>query len=581
LIRQKVKSLIFVSLLCSTSVYAQVNVDSLKQVVQTSTDAKDKVDALNKLGFEFRNTDSEQAKTYLNQSLKLSYDTDYQQGYGQALNNLGCLFQVTGKIDSSLIVLNQAIAVFESKNLTKESGKTCVNLAITHYYLGDIEAAIRTAEEAIPMLGNNKKRIASTYANIGLFYRNLGKYPEGVQNYVRALIIFSELGLKEREIDTRNNIGMLYQAYRQHEKSLEYHEQALEDATAINYTSGLAHALGGLGVVYRSLNKFDEALSASQKASKYFKDLSVTRMYANSLLNLGHIYADLKENEKAMAFYQQADTLYISLNDLRGIAAINGSIGTIYFELKQFENALQYYSKAHENVQHILERNILKSLYINMANACEQLGMKDQSLVFHHRYNDIKDSIFNLEAVEKMTEIETKYQVEVKEAELTEKELELKESKTSVNELWAFISRLWYLFGALVVSLIVVVIAFVRKRAQTKALKIQKDEMVNKYDSLEEAYQNIYNAFEKIVNKPEGNDPEAARPDFPQYLTQLSKRELEVLSCLSIGLTDKEIADKLFISVTTVRTHCRRIYEKLQVKNRAEAANFAREYQLI
>jgi DNA-binding NarL/FixJ family response regulator len=53
---------------------------------------------------------------------------------------------------------------------------------------------------------------------------------------------------------------------------------------------------------------------------------------------------------------------------------------------------------------------------------------------------------------------------------------------------------------------------------------------------------------------------------------QLSMREEEVLKLVSKGYTDKEIADKIFVSVNTVKTHLRRIYEKLQVKNRAEAA---------
>ena len=51
----------------------------------------------------------------------------------------------------------------------------------------------------------------------------------------------------------------------------------------------------------------------------------------------------------------------------------------------------------------------------------------------------------------------------------------------------------------------------------------------------------------------------------------LSERESELLSYLSKGYHDKEIADKLFISVKTVRTHLRNIYKKLHVRSRTEA----------
>ncbi len=55
-------------------------------------------------------------------------------------------------------------------------------------------------------------------------------------------------------------------------------------------------------------------------------------------------------------------------------------------------------------------------------------------------------------------------------------------------------------------------------------------------------------------------------------MKDLSKREREILSYLVKGHTYKEIADKLHISIETVRTHLRNIYEKLHVRNGIEAA---------
>ncbi len=56
-----------------------------------------------------------------------------------------------------------------------------------------------------------------------------------------------------------------------------------------------------------------------------------------------------------------------------------------------------------------------------------------------------------------------------------------------------------------------------------------------------------------------------------EYFQELSRREQEMLEYLSRGYRYKEIADKLFISLDTVRTHIRNVYEKLQVNNRVEA----------
>lgn len=54
---------------------------------------------------------------------------------------------------------------------------------------------------------------------------------------------------------------------------------------------------------------------------------------------------------------------------------------------------------------------------------------------------------------------------------------------------------------------------------------------------------------------------------------ELTKREMEMLELLSKGYRYKEIADKLFISIDTVRTHIRNIYEKLHVNSKLEAVN--------
>lgn len=56
-----------------------------------------------------------------------------------------------------------------------------------------------------------------------------------------------------------------------------------------------------------------------------------------------------------------------------------------------------------------------------------------------------------------------------------------------------------------------------------------------------------------------------------EYFQELSKREQEILEQLSKGYRYKEIADRLFVSIETVRTHIRNIYEKLQVNSRIEA----------
>lgn len=61
----------------------------------------------------------------------------------------------------------------------------------------------------------------------------------------------------------------------------------------------------------------------------------------------------------------------------------------------------------------------------------------------------------------------------------------------------------------------------------------------------------------------------------------ISKREYEVLTLLGTGMSNQEIADTLFISQNTVKTHTSRLFEKLGVKNRTHAILKSKELGII
>ncbi|MGD8700652.1 MAG: LuxR C-terminal-related transcriptional regulator, partial [Gemmatimonadales bacterium] len=73
---------------------------------------------------------------------------------------------------------------------------------------------------------------------------------------------------------------------------------------------------------------------------------------------------------------------------------------------------------------------------------------------------------------------------------------------------------------------------------------------------------------------------EAARADQP-LPDPLTSRELEVLSLLGEGLYQKEIAERLFVSTETVKTHAKHIYQKLGVRDRRAAVENARALDLL
>ncbi|MFB2897934.1 response regulator transcription factor [Aerosakkonemataceae cyanobacterium BLCC-F50] len=72
-------------------------------------------------------------------------------------------------------------------------------------------------------------------------------------------------------------------------------------------------------------------------------------------------------------------------------------------------------------------------------------------------------------------------------------------------------------------------------------------------------------------------------PEYHLYLQEhpLTKREIEILELIVEGDTNSEIAEKLYLTVGTVKTHLRNIFNKLNVNDRTQAAVIALRAGLV
>jgi NarL family two-component system response regulator LiaR len=61
----------------------------------------------------------------------------------------------------------------------------------------------------------------------------------------------------------------------------------------------------------------------------------------------------------------------------------------------------------------------------------------------------------------------------------------------------------------------------------------------------------------------------------------ITPRELEILELIAQGLSNKEIADRVFVSENTVKTHSSRVFDKLGAKRRTQAVQMGKELRLI
>jgi DNA-binding CsgD family transcriptional regulator len=62
---------------------------------------------------------------------------------------------------------------------------------------------------------------------------------------------------------------------------------------------------------------------------------------------------------------------------------------------------------------------------------------------------------------------------------------------------------------------------------------------------------------------------------------EITPRELEILELIAKGMSNREIAEKLFVSENTVKTHSSRVFDKLGAKRRTQAVQLGKEFGLI
>jgi len=92
---------------------------------------------------------------------------------------------------------------------------------------------------------------------------------------------------------------------------------------------------------------------------------------------------------------------------------------------------------------------------------------------------------------------------------------------------------------------------------------------------------------EKIIVKevPVALPPPPARPFSPNDAKReelaITPREMEILGLIAQGMSNREIAEKLFVSENTVKTHSSRVFDKLGARRRTQAVQLGKEYGLL
>ncbi len=439
------------------------------------------------------------------------------------------------------------------------------------YIYKNIDSATYYVEQGFELSKKNQyiDGIAQGYGFLGFLSRQQGNLSEAIQYYIKCLAIIQAQGYESEYPRMLNNLATLYLELDNYEKAKYYFEECIQLNTKNNAKKSLASNFTNLGLVYHHLNEFENSFRYFQKAINIRIEIKDTIGLASSYSYIGSLFEAQNDLDSALNYYNRSLIFRRLLNDRKGTSISLYQSGNIYFIEGQFKKALKYtlesFGIAKKWGYKAQERDASKVLYkIYKVN-----NNTTDALKYFERYNLLADSLNNIEAQKKVIESEFQFEYNKKhlvdslknkqvlvENELLEKENVLKENSLSIQRLWLFLAII------IVLALIILVI-LLRKNLKAKDTQLRTEVKLRLSEVL--ALQN-----QLSVQKEHNQTPIESINIILQ--DKLTEREQEVLDALVLGLPNKEIGEKLFLSINTIKTHIKNLYLKLDVNNRTQAA---------
>jgi len=403
--------LLFIFLNLSGLAYTQSKADSLLNILKTSQQDTSKINTLNELSRElWQTSDYEKGLQYANDALTLSDKLLVDR----ALSHL-----------KSLLLTKKATAYINIGNIYKEQGN--YPEALKNYFV-----SLKIGEEI-----TDKKGMAYSYNNIGLIYWRQGNYTEALKNYFACLKIMEEIGGKKGMAASYNNIGLIYD-----EQSIAANSPMREQLQA-------------------------EALKNYFASLKIREEMGDKQGIAASYNNIGSVYDVQGIYGKALENYFASLKIKEEIGDKQGITACYINIGTLFISQKKFSEAKEYLVKALALSKEIGHKEWIKESYRDLSDLYSKQGNWKEAYQYHKLFSEMKDTILNEESSEQIAEMQTKYETEKKEQQITllNKDKELQDAQLNRQKI-----IIWSVAGGLLVVLILSVFIFRERRKSEKLL---------------------------------------------------------------------------------------------------------------
>ena len=410
--------------------------------------------------------------------------------------------------------------------------------------------------------------LASALNQTGNIYYRWGDLKESLAFYERALNIQKKKNDREGMSSTLNNIGNIYYSWQDFDKAQQNYFEVLKIKKELKDSTELANNLINIGSAYLGLKAYEKSLEYYKKALLLTRQNDDKNMMANCLLNMGVLSFEQGQYGEAVSYYNRAYRLLIKLNNKLGLAMVFRNLAETKIKTGNYTQAEDYLQKALALAEAEKMSSLIAECYYFYYKIYEQRGDYQNALTNYIRYNTLNDSLFNEQARQQLSNLQTRYETEKKEKEIQQKNLEIAKKEKLLRIQW-----LWFI---LIFSIFVLaglfVVYFLRTKARIRQ-RILEDEINSQRQKALSAQMNphfISNALNSIQKYFLTNDFEKAN-EFLADFGALIRKVLENSRENFISLRDEITYLKLYLSLEALRLDNKFSYDFLLSDNLDDA----------
>ena len=347
--------------------------------------------------------------------------------------NYSKIYSKLQKFDDNIV---EEIENYQKEVITKKGEGLSLMLYGIHYSYYNMNSSDSCFNLAYDIFieNNYKKDANAARINISILKTLKGEYDEAIK-LLKESIISHELDSNYQKIGVcQTNIASIFFTLENYKKSKIYHLKSLESYSKSNDIQGIGIAQKAIGHIEFFNNNDSLALDYYKLAEYNFSKINDTLELATVHENIGELELFHNNNiEKATYHYQYSENLLLAANNYCNTIYSKTGIADCYAKENKFNKASEIYKKAYQisidcDIAHI-KVSLLKNIYL-----CEkELKNYKKAFQYQEKYIEMNDSIFNIEKIASLEEIETKYETEKKEKALLIKENQILAQKAEIS----------------------------------------------------------------------------------------------------------------------------------------------------